>query len=182
MDASTEDLSTCNRFNGLKTRFVWGWIISISSLIRYFFVAAFRQQFILGNQKNSRGKMGRNTRATTSASLVDTYKSTQDYVNITRNSQNELCISPSNPYVSGHIGENDFKSQCRFPVGTIVSLLDETEDFFAAKLLNTQALKLKFSIWDTIQKTTKSSIPSLFGLIIVLKQKCPNYTTQSQKI
>ena len=65
--------------------------------------------------------MGRNTRATTSASLGDSRKSTQDFFNITQNSQGDLCVSPSNPCVSSQIGEDEFNPQCRIPVGTIFS-------------------------------------------------------------
>ena len=125
--------------------------------------------------------MGRNTRATTTAPLGDSQKSTQDYVNINQNSQNELCFLMKS-LCSDQIGEDEFKPKCRIPVGKIVFLLTKTEDIIAANLLNTQAPKLNFITWDTAQKTTKSSIPSQFGLITVLKQSSQNYIAQNQEI
>ena len=80
----------------------------------------------------------------------------------------------------GQIGD-EFNPQCRIPVGTIVFFPDKTEDFIAARLLNTQAPKLKFIVWDTTQKTTKSSIPGQFEFIRFLKHDSQNYTAQNQE-
>ena len=167
---------------GKAIRFVQFFMVFFINVVYFefekiFFVVTLCQQFELGNLKISWGKMARNTRATSSP-LEDSQKSTQDYVNITQNSQNELCVFPSNLYVSDQIGEDEFNPQCRIQVGKIGFFLTKTEDFIAAKLLNTQATNLNYIIWDSTPR--RGSLQ--FGLIIVLKENSQNYTAQSQEI